>query len=116
MSWMMTDPDSDFNAAIRDVVRPGGRSKKTSAAYETLKKGLAGAVPLVKVDRAGQDQFFREAVYACYAAGLMQFAYAERFRKMTEKRIDAILSSFDLRNCVLNDGYLGIVKKHCGRS
>jgi len=115
MSWMMTDPDSDFNRMTKNVVQPGGSSTKVKTAYESLKKGLAKAVPLVRVDGPGQDHFFHEAVYACYAAGLMQFAYAEKFRKMTEKRIDKILSSFALKNCVLNEGYLGVIRKYCGR-
>ena len=116
MSWMKTDPESEFNKVTKGMVWPGWRSKVLGKSYEALKKGLAKAIPLVKVDDAGQDHFFHEAVYACYAAGMMQFAYAENFKGMSETRIDKILSSFDLNKCVLDEGYLGIIRKYCGKA
>ena len=47
-----------------------------------------------------------------YVAGLLQTPFARCFKGLTESQIDRTLQSFRLKNCVINEGQVAVLRKH----
>jgi endoglucanase len=111
MGLTEVDPHSEYMRLIRPVLR----AKKTLGTDGWLEKGPPKTALQKTVDRLASlaereirdpdidhpsnRLFLSQAMQAVYFAGLMQPAFAKRFRKLTESQIDKVMQSFAFRNC-----------------
>jgi endoglucanase len=63
------------------------------------------------IDHPSNRLFLGQALPAGYFAGLMQPAFAKRFKGLSESRIDEVMQSFAFRNCRVRKDLVGISKK-----
>ena len=63
------------------------------------------------IDHPSNRLLLSQALQAVYFAGLMQPAFAKRFTKLTESRIDKVMQSFAFRNCRERKDLAGVLKK-----
>ena len=59
-------------------------------------------------------QFLKQAALDGFFGGLLQPAYAEAFRGLSENELDRVLASFSLAQCRPNEALLAVVRKHAG--
>lgn len=111
MGLMQVDPRSEY----MDLMRPVLRAKKTLGTDGWLEKGppktdlqksvnrlaltAERAIRDPDIDHPSNRLFLGQALQAGYFAGLMQPAFAKRFKGLSESRIDGVMQSFAFRNC-----------------
>ena len=126
MGWVQLDPESDYMQIVRrelEAKRLLDTDQWMSWLPDTAAKDIIRSLSRYIAETVGDDKIETEALYAnlkqnalCgYAATLMQPSYAALFRGMSESRIDEVMQSFALKNCVVNRGLVDMLKKHMKR-
>jgi Endoglucanase len=126
MGWVTLDPSSEYMKLIapvqekknllgaenftgRFVVSP---AKKEVDALAGLMEKFVGDTAL---DHDTNNTCLQLVTLAGYAAALLQPQYANLFKGMSEEEIDRVMQSFDISNCVVNEGLVEILKKHMNK-
>jgi len=65
-----------------------------------------------EIDPVGQRRYLVQATLAGYMSGLLQPAYANVFKDLTETEIDRVLQSFAFYNCQTRQPLVEIIQKH----
>ena len=124
VGWMTLDPDCDYLQRTRHVRQakieldtdfwlhwlPASPQRRLR---QELAQGMLAAVkalPGQAPDPEAHQIHLSLAVTSC-AGALLQPAYVEIFRTMSEREIDDCLASFALANCRPNAGLLEVVRK-----
>jgi hypothetical protein len=124
MGLLAVKPDSPYHTLMEPVLR----AKKTLGTDGWLEKGtprtpvqkaverLAGiaerAIRDPDIDHPTNRIFLAQALQAGYFAGLMQPAFAKRFKKLSESQIDKVMQSFAFRNCRMREDLAAVLKKY----
>jgi hypothetical protein len=64
------------------------------------------------IDHPSNRLFLGQALQAGYFAGLMQPAFAKRFRGLSALRIDKVMQSFAFCNCRVRKDLVNVLKKY----
>jgi len=126
MGWTVLDPESDYMrliAPIQEMKKTLGAENFTFRHASSPAKKITDELAALMERTTGEGSFshttnvlcLNQAALTGYAAGFLLPVYAERFKGMSEKRIDEVLSSFDFKKCVVNRDFAGILKKRLGR-
>jgi hypothetical protein len=122
MGWVMTDPESSYMQVIRPIFEAKNVLHADNwcalapcVATEALRQ-LAGVIK----DHCGEPELdggrhYSALVRYCleeYTAGLLQTPFARRFKDMSDADIDETLRSFRLENCVVNEEFVNVLKRH----
>ena len=130
MGWVQLDPESDYMQIVRrelEAKRLLDTDQWMGWLPDTAAKDIIRSLSRYIAETVGDDRIETEALYAIlkqnalcgYAATLMQPSYAALFKGMSESRIDEVMQSFALKNCVVNRGLVDVlnpllVGKYCG--
>jgi aryl-phospho-beta-D-glucosidase BglC (GH1 family) len=125
MGWVTLDPESSYMKLIASVQEKKkllgaenftGRFVTSPAKKEV--KELASLMEEIIDDsyliHDTNNTCLQLATLSGYAAALLQPLYANLFKGMSFEEIDKVMQSFDIRNCVKNEGLVHILKKHMG--
>ncbi|HEX3048504.1 MAG TPA: glycoside hydrolase family 5 protein [Bacillota bacterium] len=123
MGWSMLDPESEYMRLIAPVQRHkkqlGAESFINRSHQTAAKLKLAELATLMEQELDGYPINHADNVTALsgitlqgYAAALLLPVYAGLFQGMSEERLDDILSSFEIKNCRVNQGLLSILEKY----
>ena len=124
LGWLTLDPDCDYMQRTR-AVRQAKIELDTdfwlhwlpATPQRRLRQEMAermlGALPGAAPDAEAHFTHLSLAVTSC-AGALLQPAYVEIFRTMSEREIDDCLASFALANCQPNERLLEVVRKRMG--
>jgi endoglucanase len=123
MGWVTLNPESDYMQIVRhelEAKRLLDTDQWMGWLPWTPAKDLIKQLADYSRQTIGDEEIDPEAAYTylkqnalCgFVGNLMQFSFAKLFKGMSEERIDQVMSSFALKNCVRNEGLLGVVKKH----
>ncbi len=121
MGWVTLDPESE----LMQIVRPVQQMKRTLGAenfvalYERCpgrEKSAELADMILDVSQApfnarSNALALNYAALTGFAAATLQPVYAMRFGGMRERDIDRLMEAYRLKNCVVNQGYVEILKK-----
>jgi hypothetical protein len=123
MGWVTVDPESDYAKMVAPV-----QKAKTVLAAENfvgwsstvigrqksreLAEVIAEHAPIPGCEKASFVQGLQLYTLSIYAAACLQPAYCALFKGMSKGGIDRVLSSFALKNCVINKGYRAVLEKH----
>jgi aryl-phospho-beta-D-glucosidase BglC (GH1 family) len=121
MGWVTVDPESDYAKLVAPV-----QKAKTELAAENfvgwnstvigrqknreLAEAIAQYAPIPGTEKAHYVQGLQLYTLSLYAAGCLQPAYCVLFKGMGKDDLDRILSSFALKNCVVNQGYRRVLE------
>ncbi len=67
-------------------------------------------VGVPNLSRDEVKRYLSQAVLEGYTGGLMQYAYAEKFKNMSETEIDRVLQSFAFEHCVQHTNLVTLLK------
>lgn len=123
MGWACVDPQSEYLVRIKDILEAKLQLHSDAWMYwlppspaKDLLGGLAGlfryALGSSELDIRGVQGRLAKLALGGYGSSLLQAAYADLFKGMTETQIDGILQSFALQNCRQNTELVGIVRVH----
>lgn len=123
MSWVQLDPKSDYMQIVQrelEAKRLLDTDQWMGWLPDTAAKSIIRSLSRYVAETVGDDSIEQDALYSnlkqsalCgYTATLMQPSYAALFRGMSEDRIDEVMQSFALKNCVVNHGLVELLKKH----
>lgn len=126
MGWVMLNPESDYMQIISPVLRnkllldtdfwmrwlPSTPAKQM---IRDLARLIEQTIGDPDIEPSANQRYLNEAALACYTGTLMQPSYAKLFKGMSEDRIDSVLQSFSIKNCIKNEGLIEVVKKHMSR-
>jgi endoglucanase len=126
MGWIMLDPESDYIRLIAPVQRHKkqlGAENFVNRFHQTeAKQKLSELAALMEqeidcyeINHADNIQALMRVALMGYAAALLQPVYANLFQGMSEEKADDILSSFEIRNCQVNQGLLSVLEKYLKR-
>jgi endoglucanase len=122
MGWVTLPPESEY----MQVIAPALKAKydlysdfwmrwlpPTPAvdAVSRLGEIIEGAVAGSEVDIPANRTYLMQAALSGYVGNFLQPYYAKCFSGMTENDIDRVLQSFALKNCLPNEGLVGLLKK-----
>ena len=124
MGWVQLPPESPYVERIAPILAakrrldtdfwmgwlPPTPAKEQVAALARLIEETIGDPTVHAAAR-----YVGQAVLDNYAGGLMQPAYANRFKGLSNPELDAILQSFALANCRPHAGLIAIIEKHAAR-
>jgi aryl-phospho-beta-D-glucosidase BglC (GH1 family) len=124
MGWTMLDPESEYMQRIAPLLEakatlwtdfwmqwlPGTRALELVDDLATLAEETIGDP---EIEHGANRRYLAQATGE-YLGGLMQPAFARRFKDLSETDLDRILQAFALGNCKLNDGLLEVVRRHMG--
>jgi hypothetical protein len=125
MGWVALDPESEYMQLIKGVQAKkkllGAENFVNRSFVSPVKNKLRELAVLIQEQIDGYDidhldnlHALEEMVLQGYAAWLLLPVYADLFKGMTEERLDEVLSSFDLKNCRINQGLIKVIKKYTG--
>lgn len=123
MGLVVLDPESEYLQRAGAFIRKKEQLGSDDWMFwlpPTPVKDATGKLAEQIYEAIGDDSFtkgynrlcFSQAVLCFYTGGLMQRAYASLFKGLSEGQIDQTLASFSLKQCKVNDGLAGIVKKY----
>jgi len=123
MGWVTLDPNSPYIQTIGSILeakRLLGTDSWLGNLPTTPAKDKVGELADLIVQQVGvpnlpRDEvkrYLSQAALEGYTGGLMQFAYAEKFKHMSEQQIDQVLQSFAVENCIKHVDLLTILKRH----
>ncbi len=127
MGWTMLDPESDYMQLVKheleakrllDTDQWMGWLPETPA-KEMIRNLAEYARKTIGDEEIGSGpayDYLKQRALSGFVGSLMQPAYAKLFKGMTEERIDRVMDSFALKNCIKNAGLLDIVKKYTAQS
>jgi aryl-phospho-beta-D-glucosidase BglC (GH1 family) len=95
MKWLPPTPVKDATAQLADQIRE--------------------AVGDPQVDSKLNVRCVSQALLCFYTGTLMQPLYASLFKGLSENELDHILSSFSAKQCVPNQGLVGVLSKHMAK-
>jgi endoglucanase len=123
MGWVTLDPECEYLQRLRAVLAAKREldtdfwlmwSGRTPA--KDMVTGLArlvlDTIPDEDLDFEDNQTYLRQASLANYVGELMQPAYAKCFRGLSESRLDEILQSFRLENCLVRQDLTAVVRRH----
>lgn len=119
MGWVTPDPKSDYMQLIQPLLNvkkefgadPWMHWMPMTVAKHKLKEyGL-----LLEKELKGDAEVWTllNNTLSNATGTILQKEYVLLFKGMSEEKIDDILKSFRLENCIVNQGLVDIVKKHC---
>ncbi len=120
MGWIQLDPGSEYMRAIKPMLDAkrmlgtdfgwlAGFSGEIEKHIDGLSKAIGSYVP--EVDAATNKRYFAQAAMSTYTADQLQWVFVEPFIGKTEKQLDLILQSFEMKTCIHNsalDQILGL--------
>jgi hypothetical protein len=123
MGWTMLDPESDYMQLVKHELEakrlldtdqwmgwlpetPAKEMVRNLAEYARKTIGDTEIEPVPAYD------YLKQRALSGFVGSLMQPAYAKLFKGMSEERLDRVMDSFALKNCIKNTGLLDVVKKH----
>lgn len=121
MGLTMVNPNSEYLQRINHLLKSKSdlkcdqwqfwlpRSKADDLIHE-LSMEIQKAMHDPDIPAEPNERYFKTAVTACYAAGLMQYPYAKLFKDMSEEQIDSILQAFHFKNCIVNKGLESVLR------
>ena len=123
MSWATIDPDSEYmrrtagvrkaQTALRTELWMGWLPRtQADVLLDELAEFAAEMIDDPEIDPVGQRRYLVQATLAGYMGGLLQTAYANVFKDLTEVEIDRVLQSFAFANCQTRKPLVEIIKKH----
>jgi endoglucanase len=123
MGWVMLNPQSDYMQLVKHELEAKkllDTDQWMSWLPETPAKDMIHNLADYARETIGDEDIEADAAYTYlkqralsgFVGSLMQFSYAKLFKGMTEEKIDQIMSSFAFKNCDINRGLIGVVKKH----
>lgn len=121
MGWVTLDPESEY----MQIVKPVQKMKRTLGAenFVAMYAGCPGrekakelADMILEISHEAYSpgsnaDALNYAALTGFAAAMLQPAYARRFQGMSEEDIDRVMEAFNIKNCIVNKGYLEILKK-----
>ncbi len=123
MGLAVTDPESDYmlrTAPVRELKAELGADWWTDIPHgephELLRPALEGVERICadRVEAGGIRNVFGRAWLDAASKVLMK-PFAEQFEGMSEDEIGAMMESWRLENCRVNEGLVEILKKHASR-
>ncbi|TCL61791.1 aryl-phospho-beta-D-glucosidase BglC (GH1 family) [Hydrogenispora ethanolica] len=123
MGWVTLDPESEYLQIIQKVQEKKklfGAENFTDRTLVTEAKTrlsdfaglLAKEIDCYPIHPVDNVNALSEIVLQGYAASLLQPVYANLFKGMSEERLDSLLSSFELKNCQVNQGLMKVIQKY----
>ena len=123
MSWATVDPKSEYmqrtagvrkaQTALRTELWMGWLpATRADQLLDELAEFAAEMVDDPDIDPVSQRRYLSQATLAGYMAGLLQPAYANVFKDLSEAEIDRVLQSFAFANCQARRPLVEIIKKH----
>jgi hypothetical protein len=123
MSWATVDPGSEYmrrtasvrkaQTALRTELWMGWLPRtQADVLLDELAEFAAEMIDDPEIDPVGQRRYLVQATLAGYMGGLLQPAYANVFKDLTEVEIDRVLQSFKFDNCQTRQPLVEIIKKH----
>jgi hypothetical protein len=80
-------------------------------ASERLAEIIEQAVGDPEIDHRANHTYLMQSALSCYAGNFLQPYYARCFEGMSEEDLDRVMQSFALKNCVQNEGLIGVLTK-----
>jgi len=125
MGWVMLDPESEYMQRVTRVLelkRTLGTDSwagwlPTGEVARLMERAAEQASAAINQPELGPRefaQFLKQAALDGFFGGLLQPAYAEAFRGLSENELDRVLASFSLAQCRPNEALLSVVRKHAG--
>ncbi len=122
MGWVTLDPNSPYIQTIGSILeakRLLGVDFWMGHLPPTPAKNKVGELADLVIQHVGVSNLRRDEVQRYlsqgalegYTGGLMQYAYAERFKYMSETEIDRVLQSFAFEHCVQHASLVAILKR-----
>jgi endoglucanase len=123
MGWVTLDPESPYMRLVAGELE-AKRLLDTDQWMGWLpdtpaKKAIRELAALVErtigdgdIEADADYAYLKQAALSGYVGGLMEPSYAKLFKGLGEERLDELASSFAFESCVVNEGLVGIVKKH----
>jgi aryl-phospho-beta-D-glucosidase BglC (GH1 family) len=127
MGWVKVDPESEYMQAVAPILEAkrllgvdffwsGWEPCLQGRKYlDDLARYVEQTIGDPDIDPVANRHYLAQEVMCGYVAGLMQPAYANRFKGMTETEIDEVLQSFALENCRPNRRWIDVLTKHMAR-
>jgi endoglucanase len=124
MGFMNVAPDSEYHRILAPILKAkrdlgvdawlfdGVPGSVVGGAIRELADLIEKALPAAGVDPAANRRFLAQAALGCYAANLMQPAYAGRFKGLSEAQLDKALQSFAFKNCRPREDVLNVLKRY----
>jgi aryl-phospho-beta-D-glucosidase BglC (GH1 family) len=123
MSWATVDSDSEYmrrtagvrkaQSALRTEFWMGWLPPtRADALIDDLAEFAAEMIDDPQIDPVAQRRYLVQATLAGFMGGLLQPAYANVFKGLTETEIDRVLQSFAFANCQTRQPLVEIIKKH----
>ncbi len=128
MSFMNISSDSEYQRLLAPVLKAkrdlgvdnwladGVPGSTVGGAIGELAGLIEAALPDAGIDPAANRRYLAQAALGGYAATLMQPAWAERFKGLSEEKLDDVLQSFALKNCRPWESVFNVLKKYWTRS
>jgi aryl-phospho-beta-D-glucosidase BglC (GH1 family) len=123
MSWATVDPKSEYmqhtagvrkaqNALRTEFWMGWLPATRADMLIDDLAEFAAEMIDDPQIDPVANRRYLVQATLAGYMGGLLQPAYANVFKDLSETEIDRILQSFALANCQKRQHLVDIITKH----
>ncbi|MBN1410894.1 MAG: cellulase family glycosylhydrolase [Spirochaetales bacterium] len=123
MGVVYTDPDSGFMKLIAQQLKtkidlstdfwmwwlPKGNIRNQ---LDNLHNRMVETIDDPAINKTASQSFFAQEALSGYVSNLMQPGFATLFKDLTEKKIDAMLSAFNLNNCIKRSELADILARH----
>ncbi|MDR3171624.1 MAG: glycoside hydrolase family 5 protein [Treponema sp.] len=122
MGWVTLNPESDYARLVAPI-----QKKKTELGAENfvgwnsvsvgkqknreLAETIAGIAEIPGIESSAYATGLSIFTLTGYAAACLQPAYCSLFKGMTKGDLDQVLSSFALKNCVINEPFRAVLEK-----
>ena len=122
MGWVQLDPRSEY----MERIKPALRAKKALTADHWMRwlpptptrqkvfelaQDIEELIPIEGLDSTANATYLAQSTLSCYAATLLQPAFVQCFKDVSENDIDRIMQSFAFENCVKNEPLIQTIKK-----
>ncbi len=123
MGSAILDPESDYMQIIKPVLQKKTLLNSDFGIYwlavnraKEIATELCDHIEQVinqpYVNTVTNRKYLGQAVFSEYTSVLLQPDFADRFKGMSEDRLDKVLASFAFKNCKRNEGLVNVLKKH----
>jgi aryl-phospho-beta-D-glucosidase BglC (GH1 family) len=123
MGWTTVDPASEYmqctagvrkaQTALRTELWMGWLpTTRADELLDDLAEFAAEMIDDPEIDAIGQRRYLVQATLAGFMGGLLQPAYANVFKDLTEAEIDRVLQSFAFSNCQTRQPLVEVIKKN----
>ena len=122
MGWVTVDPESEYMHVIRPALEAKlqlgtdlwGRWLPPTPARETVQRLAEVVAGVLEADPQAVHSVLDAIILPDRVGAMLQPAYARCFHGMSEAAIDRVLASFAFKNCRVNEGVAGVVRKYLG--